>query len=220
MIKDLVHKADTSLDQADRHKSRAAHWRIIDMYGLTSQRIKHLVNNLCGGKGVNYLEVGAHKGATLASALYDNNLVSATIIENFCYSPIDIPSYKPEGWPNVKIAFEKSVSDWDANKVCHLIEKRYQDVLPDEIKFKPNVIFYDVPLEKDNSVAEFLNKLYSTFDKEFILVVGDFNRQGQLVDITLRKLKTKVHFKKVKDTGSASSDTWWGGVGIYVVEKV
>ena len=55
----------------------------IGVHGMTSVRIRHLLNNLVNMDGARYLEVGVWKGATFVSALYENDLEYACAVDDF-----------------------------------------------------------------------------------------------------------------------------------------
>ena len=55
---------DASLEQADNERSKISE-REKELFGLSSIRLKSLVNNLCASGKINYLELGVYKGATL-----------------------------------------------------------------------------------------------------------------------------------------------------------
>jgi len=51
--------------------------------GMSSPKVRHLLNNLCSMPGCRYLEVGSWKGSTLVSALLGNGVERAVAIDNF-----------------------------------------------------------------------------------------------------------------------------------------
>ncbi len=51
--------------------------------GFTSPKVRHLLNNLGSLEGLDYLEVGVHRGATFVATNYKNALASATAIDNW-----------------------------------------------------------------------------------------------------------------------------------------
>ena len=53
--------------------------------GLSSDRIRRLLNWLCQPEDTNYLEIGVHTGSTFIPALYSNQAV-ASCIDNWSYS--------------------------------------------------------------------------------------------------------------------------------------
>ena len=55
---------------------------IFDIKGLTSNKVRCFLNNVCGVEDCNYLELGVHRGATFCSAIYAN-YVNAVAIDNW-----------------------------------------------------------------------------------------------------------------------------------------
>ena len=58
---------------------------ILAMEGMSSSKVRHLLNNLGELPNLNYLEIGVWKGSTWVSALFNNihNLNSAVAIDNW-----------------------------------------------------------------------------------------------------------------------------------------
>ena len=42
--------------------------QVLELHGMSGHKIKHFLNNILSSSHVNYLEIGAYKGATFASA--------------------------------------------------------------------------------------------------------------------------------------------------------
>ena len=78
----LCQHVHTSIERADQMTSkldRAA----FQARGFTSPKVRHLLNNLGSLDGLDYLEVGVHRGATFVAANYRNTLASATAVDNW-----------------------------------------------------------------------------------------------------------------------------------------
>ena len=52
---------------------------ILEMEGMSSVKIRHLLNNICNFEGCNLLETGRYKGSTLCSSIYNNSLTATSI---------------------------------------------------------------------------------------------------------------------------------------------
>ena len=61
---------------------------ILQIDGMSSARIRHFLNNMLELPDINYLEIGAARGSTLVSALFNNNPNSAYSID-FHYNDPD-----------------------------------------------------------------------------------------------------------------------------------
>jgi hypothetical protein len=75
-----------AFDDAEKLKSKIPAEYIEKLTGLASPKIWHLLNNLCA-QSENYLEIGTYMGSSLMAALYGNDHVSATAVDNFCMKP-------------------------------------------------------------------------------------------------------------------------------------
>ena len=67
----LCQHVETSIEQGDQMTSkldRAA----FQARGFTSPKVRHLLNNLGSLDGLDYLEVGVHRGATFVATNYKN----------------------------------------------------------------------------------------------------------------------------------------------------
>ncbi len=56
---------------------------VLWMRGMSSHRVRHLLNRLCAHGPMGYLEVGTWTGSTLCSALYGNQAAEGVAIDNF-----------------------------------------------------------------------------------------------------------------------------------------
>src|SRR3954466_14824729 len=70
-----IERAEEGLSGLDRAAFQAR--------GFTSPKVRHLLNNLGSLDGLDYLEVGVHRGATFVAANYKNRLSSATAVDNW-----------------------------------------------------------------------------------------------------------------------------------------
>lgn len=66
MTKKQVMDAVNKAKQGDSNLTK----EVLSLEGMSSEKNRHLLNNLAAGK--KYLEIGTHKGSTLASACYNN----------------------------------------------------------------------------------------------------------------------------------------------------
>ena len=79
---DLIRHVEASIGRAERGESkldRAA----FRPRGFTSAKVRHLLNNLGSLEGLDYLEVGVHRGATFLATNYENELSSAVAVDNW-----------------------------------------------------------------------------------------------------------------------------------------
>ena len=69
---------------------------ILEMYGMSGYKTRHLYNNLCNNSDIKLLEIGTFKGSTTCSLIYKNNILG------FC---VDDFSQFTNGEDNVKNIF-------------------------------------------------------------------------------------------------------------------
>ena len=180
--------------------------------GLTSDKVKHFLNNLCSMDGARYVEVGTYQGATLLSAIENNN-AQAIAIDNWSTPGIN---------PMRDMPF-KVVTDPKAILMENLglytptiIDSDIKDVK--ELPFKCNVFFYDGDHEKDSHYTAF-NKIKPFLDDTFIAVVDDYN-WSQVQDAMRFILNQyEVIYKNEIFTSGENPNDFWNGLGIFILKK-
>ena len=92
-----------ALELADNGLSKISE-RERELFGLSSTRLRSLLNNLCSKENTNYLELGVYKGATIISALYGNPTLKAVGVDNYKYDEREPKKWADEGtiWENIK----------------------------------------------------------------------------------------------------------------------
>ena len=138
------------LKAADDEHSKITH-REIELFGLSSSRLKHLLNNLCSKDGTSYLELGVYRGSTILSAAYGNK-GTFTGVDNFKYDPREPKRFAAEGkyWTNVESQLEANLVRYRSNPNSNVdvdnvkvIRESFQKVQFDD-KDRFNVCFFDV----------------------------------------------------------------------------
>jgi len=199
-----------SIDKAERKDSSFTKTKID---GLSSDTVRHFLNNLCALSDTKYLELGCYAGSTFYPAL-EGNQATGYAVDNFKQnlSPFrdDIVFF---GYENPKEEFSKYFTE-----DTHLIE---DDVKKVTIPENCNVIFYD----SDNNPKEqfiSLSNIYKYCEDEFILVVDDANFMG-VVETTkdfIQSKNLKVLFeRKILTEVPEDFDSWWNGVYILLLKK-
>ena len=81
---ELIHHVKKSIYDAKRGISKL-NSSVLEIDGMSSDKVRHLLNNLCSRKDTRYLEIGTWKGSTWISALYrnENVVTKATAIDNW-----------------------------------------------------------------------------------------------------------------------------------------
>jgi agmatinase len=78
----MVHHVRTGLSAAGEGRSKLPE-SVLSLPGMSSPKVRHLLNNLCDRPGARYLEIGVLTGSTLVSALFGNPYARAWAIENW-----------------------------------------------------------------------------------------------------------------------------------------
>ena len=193
--------------------------RGFDIEGLSSDRIRHLLNHLCSVKDNVYLELGCYIGSTFFAAIMGNDLISYGV-DNFV-APIS-PARDDIEWsgcsdPSTKVAVNNLIY---GNKKSTILELDVRKLTEKEISHKPNIIFYDA--EHDEQQLQCLNNLLPNIQDTFVLVVDDANFEG-VVNVTKRFVESNnltVLFERQILTPIIEDDTsWWNGLYILVLSK-
>jgi hypothetical protein len=78
----LVSHVRSALRAAEQGRSKLSP-EILALPGMSSPKVRHLLNNLCDRPGIRYLEIGVLSGSTLVSALRGNPYARAWGVENW-----------------------------------------------------------------------------------------------------------------------------------------
>src|SRR5262245_31638023 len=79
---ELAERVGAAIRFADAGSSRLAP-SVLTLEGMSSPKVRHLLNRLCDRPGARYLEVGVLSGSTLVSALSGNPFARAFGVENW-----------------------------------------------------------------------------------------------------------------------------------------
>ena len=218
----FVEQIKESLRKAEISESKLTQ-EILDIAGLTSNKVKHFMNNLVDMSDSRYLEVGTFQGAVFTAAITGNNHIAATAIDNFQTDNIS-PMREVEGWTSlmspVKIALNKNIAK-TGYKNYKIVDKDAFTVTQDDLTFKASILFYDGDHSLDSQVS-FISYYKDLCDEVFILVVDDWNwhqvETGTREGIKSANLKVKYEYE-IKTKGEDPED-FWNGLGIFVLEKI
>lgn len=177
MLKNLI----KSIDSAFNEKSKIND-QILSIKGLSTPKVRHLLNNICSFDGVKYLEVGSFMGSTLCSASFKNN-GKFYGVENFS----EIFGFGKTSYEIKKELFE-NVDSLKQDNIT-IIEKNLFDNNI-SIQEKINVYFYD---GQHTLETQYYNLLATKqfLDNRFIYLVDDW-----FCDVSFAKNQT---FRAIKD---------------------
>ena len=178
--------------------------------GLTSPRIKKLLNSLAG-LSTNYLEIGSAMGSSAVSVLDAG--VPTTCVDN----------WKQDIQPETG-AFDLPDNDQsiflDNTKQYNNITVYNKDYLEVNIDEKFDLFFYDGPHD-ESSVVSAVKHYTKNFADKAILVFDDANWEGVVSGALLGLTNTGFHvkFSRMMLNSVEDPDAWWNGVYILVVEN-
>lgn len=209
--KDLIAHVQASIINAENGVTKLKS-SILRMEGMSSPKVRNLLNHLCSRPQTHYLEIGCWKGSTFISALFGNKTTvsSAVAIDNWS----EFGGPKKDFLQNVKKFLGKkwyTVCDEDSfvldvKKVC-----------PNPV----NVYFYDGGhSEKEQELAfTYYNEV---FDDSFIAIVDDWNFSSVEPGTfsAFDKLGYNVLFEVVLPARwNADMENWWNGLYVAVIRK-
>jgi hypothetical protein len=227
MLHPQVLRAQKAIEDALLHQSNFDE-TIYDVVGLSSNKVRHLLNNLCKPTELSeddevvYADLGCYVGSTLWAAMMGNK-VKAYAIDDYSQTNIapardDIP-WEPIEDPVLDFA-DNAQKYMGSNSVVY-IQKNIHSIAELNDKYKPEVIFYDAGHGVDETYAN-LCQFHQFATNTFTLVVDDCNFDGvtATVDKWVKDRKFHVLFKKVlRSQEIEDSNGWWNGVMVLVLDK-
>ncbi len=202
-VKDSINNAELGISKISSE--------ILDLDGMSGNKVRHFLNNICSLPNGKYLEIGVWQGSTFVSALYNNNLSEAIAIDN--WSEFQGP----------KELFKNNLSRFLPSTFYSFYECDCFNFDLKNIKNKINIYFYDGGhTQEDQRLAfTYYNEI---FEDTFIAIVDDYNWK-QVQDGTQKAFKElgyKVLFQQYLPTDSqivGDSASWWNGIYVAVVSK-
>ena len=220
---DLIRHIDDSIEWGKLEVSKLTQ-DILDIHGISSNKVKSFLNNICTIDGATYLEVGVFRGSTFCSAIYGNDIYSIAV-DNFM-SPNLTPKNVSQKMGNYykhnidilpQDEFITNVKKYgEAGKVS-VYKTDYQTF---DFKTLPNVdiIFYDGETKYHDQYIALTNML-PIFSKETILIMDDWNWNSGAFDKFVEDNNLFItHSKEIFTSGEDKND-FWNGLGVFLLEK-
>jgi len=225
---------DECIEKAYKHESNLNN-DVLAINGMSSPKVRHLLNNLCSRDNTSYLEIGSWRGSTLISSIFKNKIKHAVAIDNF--SQFVDPHPKTGEWlfltdkkefqkpihPKVELYNNLELFKNDTKCNLNIFDCDCQDIdLHDALwDFAPfNVYFYDGEHSYKSQKLGISNYL-KHLSKDAIIIVDDWNAsdasQGTL-DAIGEAGKIIKYKKELFTKMNCDRDSWWNGIGIIVCE--
>ena len=211
-----------SVDSASLHSSNFIE-EDYAINGLSSNKIRHLLNNLCSYNDVNYLEIGVFNGSTFCAAIQNNDI---TAYACDTWEDENIKPFRDDlKWENQKASMESFISNVEKygtdDSSISILKGDVRSISDKNISEKINLIFYDGNHNADIQY-ESLTNILQFVDEKFILIVDDANFDGVVssVDTFINNNKLTTVFKKLLLTTEIEDDkSWWNGIYLIVLKK-
>jgi hypothetical protein len=185
---------------------------VLSIDGMSSTKVRHLLNNLCSLPNTSYLEIGCWKGSTFIASLYNNQ---STIV-----SAIGIDNWSLFNGPQE--LFEKN---------CRYFLTNFPYLIYNENSFTLNVnATFSLPI-----TVYFYNGGHTSLEQElafsyydsvlndvFVAVVDDWN--WQRVEFGTRKAIAKLNYEVLFERilparHNGDRELWWNGLFVAVIRK-
>jgi hypothetical protein len=201
---DLIRHVEASIARAERGESkldRAA----FRPRGFTSAKVRHLLNNLGSLEGLDYLEVGVHRGATFLATNYGNELRSAVAVDNWS-------EFDEDG--GAKAEFLEHCATLLRPGTYTVLEQDCFTVRPDQLAAPVNFYLYDGE-HGVGSQRQALIHFHAMLDGACIFVVDDYSWAAARIGTqqAIVELELKVRYAR------ELIDGWWNGLYVSVLEK-
>jgi len=209
----LIRHVINSINNAESGISKLNN-EILNLEGMSGNKVRHLLNNLCSLANGKYLEIGTWKGSTFISALYNNekSLKESIAIDN--WSQFSGP--KKEFLDNAKKYLKKDQFQF--------IEKDCFNIDLSQIKTKINIYFYDGDHRVEDQKQAF-TYFDAIFDDVFIAIIDDYNFMNvpEGTQQAFKLLNYKIEFEKYlpspRFTPPFDNLGWWNGIYVAVISK-
>jgi len=216
-LDEQVERVLLAIDRASRHESSFNEEKFY-IPGLSSNKVRHFLNNLCSYSNSIYLELGCYTGSTFYAAL-ENNPIRAFAVDN--YQEANIKPYRDDVFiPEIKDPAVEFLSNFK-NPRWGFSNKSIKDLTEKDICDKPNIIFYDAGHEYWEQY-ENIKSILPLIQDKFTLILDDANFDGvvnSMLDIIKEENLKVLLQRKILTTEIEDEKSWWNGLYILVIEK-
>lgn len=219
---DLIKHIEDSFHWGELEVSKLTQ-EIINIHGITSNKVKCFLNNLCNIDGATYLEIGVFRGSTFCSAIYGND-ITAIGIDNWS-SPYLMPSgvsqklnfYMKDSDSDPKEEFIYNVKKFGTEGKVSVYRGNYLDfdynILP-----KIDIVFYDGETKYYDQYTT-IKKILPIMRDNSIIVMDDWNWSNESVVKAIEDSGFYIqHHKSVFTNGEDMKD-FWNGIGVFLISR-
>jgi cyclopropane fatty-acyl-phospholipid synthase-like methyltransferase len=221
---------DAALELSDSGISKISE-RERELFGLSSTRLRTLLNNLCSKPDTNYLELGVYKGATLVSALYGNSNLKAVGVDNYKYDEREPKKWAPENgiWENIKSQLHDNLSRYkDPDRSVNinnltLLEDSFENI--DWTKQpKSDICFFDINPASSKEYDAFFEKVIKCLKTESLLIFTNYSndKNANELDAAIEKHSDKfsISWKRKRiSSGLSDATQYYSGILLLGIKK-
>jgi hypothetical protein len=205
----IVEHVEWSIREAEALRSHLEP-DVLALEGMSSPRVRHVLNNLVSPPGSRYLEVGVWKGSTFIAAIQHNRVERAVAVDN--WSQFQGP----------REDFHRNVAALlGANPAVRVLEADIFALEPAKLGGPFNVYLYDGAHDQLSQERAFTH-VDPALERAFVAVVDDWNekpvRHGTLK--AFADLGYEILFQRALPArGNGDTEQWWNGLFVAVVRK-
>jgi len=213
-VREAAAHARWSVHRGWRRSSRLTD-EVLAIEGMSSPRVKCLLNNLCSAPWASYLEVGCWRGSTLCAAAYGNSPGAVVGIDNYSEAP------EGEG-RDARAELHRNCARLLTGRgvPSRLIAEDFRSV--DPFTIGPfTVYFYDGAHDADAQREAFTHMGPALADV-FVAVVDDWNMRR--TRLSTREAFAELGWGRIWETelpANRNGDLrrWWNGLLVSVIDK-
>ena len=217
-----VHRyVDRCLDAIDKGMKKESNFNH-NIEGLTSDTVRHFLNNICSYEDTKYLEVGVYNGSTFCAAIQNNDITAyaADHWQDKNIKPVreDIEWSGQEG--SIETFIENVKANWTDDSSIAILNGDIRTATEENLDKKVNTIFYDADHDFDVQKS-CLNHILEYTENEFILIVDDANFSGVVESANqfISENDLEILYERIILTDEIEdASSWWNGIAIFVLK--
>jgi hypothetical protein len=221
---------DAALELSDSGISKISE-REREIFGLSSVRLRNLLNNLCSKPDTNYLELGVYKGATLVSALFGNPGAKAIGVDNYKYDEREPKKWAPNDtiWENVKSQLHDNLRrytdpDMSVNtQNITMLEDSFENI-DWSAQPKSDICFFDINPAGTKEYDAFFTDVLKALKTESLVIFTNYSndKSANELEAALQKHADKltINWKRKRiSSGLSDSTQYYSGILILGIKK-
>ena len=158
------------------HKTSNFNEDSFDISGLSSHRVRHLLNSICSNERIKYLEIGSYLGSTFCAAI-ENNTVEAYAVDNWKTSDLQPFENEKDVQKASYESFKINAKKYKGNSKIRIINTDCKKLDLKDLNTKVNFVFYDGNHEYQEQL-DCLEVIKNLVEDTFILILDDANFEG------------------------------------------